>query len=274
MSEKIVVKKIVSLTLSFSFLVMSLTGIMLFIVPKGKVAYWANWKMFGLTKTQYADIHITSMILFIVITVWHIYNNLKPLISYLKNTTKQITFFKKELLIALLLNALFVAGALMAFQPFKTVLDINEGIKTYWEKQYGSPPFGHAEESSFKAFSQQIGIDFDKATALLKEKGITVENNKQTLQQIAEQNGISAKDIYESIKPQQSKTGSEVTSLGRRSLEELAGMEMIDLEMSLQFLQKQGFDATPESKVREAANALGLTPYTLFEQLKALKQGE
>ncbi|MDA3946764.1 MAG: DUF4405 domain-containing protein [Helicobacteraceae bacterium] len=274
MSEKIVVKKIVSLTLSFSFLVMSLTGIMLFIVPKGKVAYWANWKMFGLTKTQYADIHITSMILFIVITVWHIYYNWKPLISYLKNSTKQITFFKKELLIALLLNALFVAGALMAFQPFKTVLDINEGIKTYWEKQYGSPPFGHAEESSFKAFSQQIGIDFDKATALLKEKGITVENNKQTLQQIAEQNGISAKDIYESIKPQQSKTGSEVTSLGRRSLEELAGMEMIDLEMSLQFLQKQGFDATPESKVREAANALGLTPYTLFEQLKALKQGE
>ncbi len=274
MSEKIVPKKIVSLTLAFSFLVMSLTGIMLFIVPKGKVAYWANWKMFGLTKTQYADIHIISMILFITITVWHIYYNWKPLTSYLKNSAKQITLFKKELLIAVLLNALFVAGALLEFQPFKTVLDFNEGIKTYWEKQYGSPPFGHAEESSFKAFSQQIGIDIEKATALLREKGITVENNKQTLQQIAQQNNISAKVIYESIKPQQNKAGAEGTSLGRRSLEELAGMELIDLEQSLQFLRQKGFEATPESRMREAANALGLTPYTLFEELKALKQGE
>lgn len=274
MSEKIVLKKIVSLTLAFSFLVMSLTGIMLFIVPKGKVAYWANWKMFGLTKTQYADIHIISMILFITITVWHIYYNWKPLTSYLKNSAKQITLFKKELLIAFVLNALFVAGALLEFQPFKTVLDFNEGVKTYWEKQYGSPPFGHAEESSFKAFSQQVGIDIKKATALLKEKGITVENNKQTLQQIAQQNNISAKVIYESIKPQQNKAGAEVTSLGRRSLEELAGMELIDLEQSLQFLRQKGFEATPESRMREAANALGLTPYTLFEELKALKQGE
>lgn len=274
MSEKIVLKKIVSLTLAFSFLVMSLTGIMLFIVPKGKVAYWANWKMFGLTKTQYADIHIISMILFITITVWHIYYNWKPLTSYLKNSAKQITLFKKELLIAFVLNALFVAGALLEFQPFKTVLDFNEGIKTYWEKQYGSPPFGHAEESSFKAFSQQIGIDIEKATALLREKGITVENSKQTLQQIAQQNNISAKVIYESIKPQQNKAGAEVTSLGRRSLEELADMEVIDLGQSLQFLRQKGFEATPESRMREAANALGLTPYTLFEELKALKQGE
>lgn len=274
MSEKIVFKKIVSLTLAFSFLVMSYTGIMLFIVPKGKVAYWANWKMFGLTKTQYGDIHITSMILFLVITIWHIYYNWKPLISYLKNSAKQITLFKKEFLIALGINALFVTGTLMVIQPFKAVLDINEGIKTYWEKEYGSPPYSHAEESSFQAFSQHIGTDADKAAAKLKAKGFRIENNKQTLQQIALQNNISAKEIYESIRPQQNTTDSEVISLGRRSLDELAGMGKIDLEMSLQFLRQKGFDATPQSKMREAANALDLTPYNLYEQLKAQKQGE
>ena len=124
MKEKIVIKKTISLTLAFSFLVMSITGIMLYIVPKGRVAYWADWELFGLTKTQYANIHITSMVLFLVVAIWHIYYNWKPLMSYIKNSAKQITLLKKELLIAVMLNILFVGGTLMEIQPFKSVIDI------------------------------------------------------------------------------------------------------------------------------------------------------
>jgi hypothetical protein len=255
---------------------MSMTGIMLYVAPKGKIAYWANWKMFGLTKTQYGDVHITMMILFIVIVIWHIYYNWKPLISYLKNSTQQITLLKKEFLIAFSINVLFVMGALIGFQPFQTVIDINENIKTYWEKQYGSPPYGHAEESSLKSFSQRIGVDIDKATALLKEKGITVDNNTQTLQYIGEQNGISGKIIYETIKQKndinrkKSSATSDVSSLGQRTLEELANMNKINLQKAILFLQKKGFDATPQNRMKEAANALSTTPYELYEQLKEL----
>ena len=277
MNEKIVMKKIISLTLAFSFLVMSITGMMLYIVPKGKVAYWANWEMFGLTKSQYGGIHITSMILFLVVTIWHIYYNWKPLMSYLKNSTKQITLFKKELLIALALNFLFVGGTLMGIQPFQSVLDINEGIKTYWEEQYGSPPYGHAEESSLQSFSRRIGVNVQEATVLLKAKGIVVENKSQTLLQIAQKNNISPKVIYDTIKPKGGKVAGETTAdakvsfLGRRTLKELAGMHKINLEKSLLFLQEKGFDATPQSQMREAANALGITPYELFDKLKTLQ---
>jgi len=277
MNEKIVIKKIISLTLAFSFLVMSITGIMLYIVPKGKIAYWANWEMLGLTKQQYGNIHITSMILFLVVTIWHIYYNWKPLLSYLKNSTKQITLFKKELLIALTLNVLFVGGTLMGIQPFQSVLDINDGIKTYWEEQYGSPPYGHAEESSLQSFSQRIRVNSPKALELLKSKGIVVESTSQTLLQIAEKNGISPKDIYNAIKAKgdtttgKSSTNAGISSLGRRTLQELANMDKINLEKSLLFLQGKGFDATAQSRMRKAANALGITPYELFEKLKTLQ---
>ena len=278
MNEKIVMKKIISLTLAFSFLVMSITGIMLYIVPKGKIAYWANWEMFGLTKTQYGDMHITSMILFLVVTIWHIYYNWKPLMNYLKNSTKQITLFKKELLIALALNFLFVGGTLMGIQPFQGVLDINDDIKAYWQKQYGSPPYGHAEESSLQSFSQRIGVNIQKALELLKDKGIVVENKSQTLLQIAQQNGISPKDIHYAIKPKGGKitTGKAtadtgISFLGRRTLQELADMDKVNLKKSLLFLQKEGFNATPQSRMREAANALGITPYELFDKLKTLQ---
>ncbi len=53
---KFSIKKFTSLSLGFSFLVMSCTGVMLYFVPKGKVAYWSNWHMFGLSKSQYTII--------------------------------------------------------------------------------------------------------------------------------------------------------------------------------------------------------------------------
>lgn len=271
MNEKIIMKKIVSLTLAFSFLVMSITGIMLYIVPKGKVAYWANWKMFGLTKEQYGDIHITSMILFLVIAIWHIYNNWKPLINYIRDTTKKITLFKTELLIAITINILFVVGTLIEVQPFKTVLDINDEIKQYWEKEYGLPPYGHAEESSLKSFTKRIDVDIEQASELLKENGIVVEKNTQTLQNIAMSNGISAKVIYETIKQKENTNNTQVKFLGRRTLQELSNMHKIDLNKSLYYLKEKGFKATSQTRMREASEELGLTPNQLFKKLKGQK---
>ncbi|MEA2090795.1 MAG: DUF4405 domain-containing protein [Campylobacterota bacterium] len=196
-------KKIISLTLALSFLIMSVTGVILYIVPKGKVAYWADWHIFGLTKTQYGDLHITSMFLFLVVTIWHIYYNWKPLVNYLKDSRKKVSFFKKEFLIALLLNTIFVAGTLIGMQPFQLVLDVNEDIKSYWEKEYGSPPYGHAEESSLNSFSRRMGIDAKKAMILLKEKNIKVDAQSQTLLEISKQNGISPKNIFDTIKPEE-----------------------------------------------------------------------
>ena len=274
MKEKIIVKKIISLTLAFSFLVMSLTGIMLYIVPKGRVAYWANWELFGLTKTEYANIHIISMVLFLVVAIWHIYYNWKPLTSYIKNSAKKFTLLKIELLIALLLNILFVGGTLLEVQPFKTVLDINEGIKEYWEEEYGSPPYGHAEESSLESFSRRIGVDLQEAMRLLKENGYTIEKKSQTLTNIAQKNNISPQDIYKTIKPKKASNAlimeTEVSFLGRRTLEELAGMQKIDLEKSLQYIKAQNIDITPQSRMRKIADEMNITPYELFEKLKTL----
>ncbi len=57
----------------WSIIVMTYTGIMLFIAPPGRVANWANWKLFALSKEDYAQIHSTFMVLFIVMTLLHIF---------------------------------------------------------------------------------------------------------------------------------------------------------------------------------------------------------
>lgn len=193
-------KKLTSFTLSFSFLTMTFTGIMLYIVPKGKVAYWADWKMFGLSKGDYGDLHITSMFIFMVFAFIHIYYNWKPIVNYLKDKSKKISFTTKEFLIALTINIFFIVGTFYSIQPVKGILDINNEIKDYWEIEYGTPPYGHAEESNLKRFCKKTHIDLKTAKENLTKNGIKFTMD-QTLKEIAKNNKVSPQYLYDIMEP-------------------------------------------------------------------------
>ena len=69
------IRKITSLTAGIAFVLMLLTSIVLYIVPQGRVAYWANWQLWGLSKTQWTHLHINLGLLFLVALILHIYYN-------------------------------------------------------------------------------------------------------------------------------------------------------------------------------------------------------
>jgi ATP/maltotriose-dependent transcriptional regulator MalT len=249
---------------------MAYTGIMLYIVPKGKVAYWSDWHLFGLSKTQYGDIHTTSMLTFLFFTLLHIYYNWKLIVSYLKDKTKKVSFTKAEFLTALGLNVLFVLGTLYMIQPFKAYLDLEDNIKGYWAKEYGEPPYGHAEETKLKMFCKKMGIDYTKASELLDKKGITYKANESLLN-IAKENNTNPKAIFDIIsKAQKSGTNkidysSIPSSLGRRTLEELSNMGKINLEKTMNLLHKKGLkDISKEDRVKNIADELGMMPIDLY----------
>ena len=127
-------KKITSLSLGISFIIMTYTGIMLFICPHGRVAYWSNWHLFGLSKDQYGELHTTSMIVFVLFGMLHIFYNWKPILSYLEDKRKKVTFTSKELFIALILNFVFIAGTLGMIQPFSGFLNFEESLKELKEE--------------------------------------------------------------------------------------------------------------------------------------------
>ncbi|MFO7971728.1 MAG: DUF4405 domain-containing protein [Desulfobacterales bacterium] len=80
-------KKITSLTALISLLLLILNSIVLYIVPQGRVAYWADWRFWGLTKTDWANQHIIIGILFLLAIFLHIYYNWNLIVAYLKNRT-------------------------------------------------------------------------------------------------------------------------------------------------------------------------------------------
>lgn len=192
-------KKIISLLMLWAMLVMTYTGIMLFISPEGKVAYWVNWTMFGMSKSQFGNMHVSFMILFIIITIVHLYFNWKPLVSYMKNKTKKFVFFTKENMIALFISILFILGTLFTTTPFSTLFAFEKDIKHYWGDELGKPPYGHAELSSLKLFCKRTGYDVDEAIIALEKAGIKVQKKNHNLKKIAQYNNIIPAKIYDVI---------------------------------------------------------------------------
>ena len=148
-------RRFISLSLLFSFFIMSYTGIILFLAPKGRIANATNWELFGLNKTEFSALHVTFMLLFLVGILFHIYLNYKLLLSYFKNRLKEFSLFTKEFMLAFGITLVFFVGTLYDWVPFSTFLDFQERLKASWEKQQ-SPP--HINTGRYKNEEQKHNI--------------------------------------------------------------------------------------------------------------------
>ena len=100
-----------SLVSLVSFILLCLTGIILFVEPHGRVAYWTKWSFWGLEKDQWGNIHIYSGLLFLIAGGFHIYYNWKLLIKYLSGKVETSLRHKRELALSgLILLWIAVSG--------------------------------------------------------------------------------------------------------------------------------------------------------------------
>ncbi|MCP4600437.1 MAG: DUF4405 domain-containing protein [Proteobacteria bacterium] len=190
----------ISLTTAWMFLVMGITGLVLYMVPQGRIAYWVDWHFLGLSKTDWGDIHIVTSILFLVAGGWHLYFNWKTFLGHLRRKLAQGVRMRKELYITIFITAFVVVSALWHIPPLGYLIDLNEAIKNSWiEDETYEPPFGHAELLSLKRFCRKTDIDIDKAVTKLAQMEIKVTSSDETLKEIARNNNVSPKDIFEMI---------------------------------------------------------------------------
>ena len=82
MKNKHSTRSLIAFLVTWSFLVLTLTGIVLYVVPEGRVAYWVHWSLAGMGKDQWAWVHMMFGGLFIVTGITHLYFNWKPFKAY------------------------------------------------------------------------------------------------------------------------------------------------------------------------------------------------
>ncbi len=67
---KLANRVLVSMMTVASFFLMTASGIVAYVVPHGRIAYWTDWSFLGLSKTNWADIHISGSLFFVVACVF------------------------------------------------------------------------------------------------------------------------------------------------------------------------------------------------------------
>ena len=292
------VRRLISFTAFVAFVLLGFTGLMLFFSPQGRIAHWSGWSMFGLTREQYSEVHTTFMVLFLIVGIWHIVLNLKPIVNYLRNRARKVNLATPEFSVALILGLLFFVGTLGGIPPFQQFLAVGAEIKDYWERTEGSPPWGHAEMSKLDRFcrgmedferlehGRYVTIDCDAAIEALRESGIDVEDASQQLIDIAEANGTSPMALAEIVLsvavPREQQPGAEGTrapagpfaqpysGLGRMTMREYAERYDADLDRILGILAEQGMDLDPDQRLRDEADRFEMDPEGIIEVLNRM----
>ncbi len=193
-------RAVVSLLVVWAFLISGITGLVLYIEPHGRVAYWTNWCFLGLGKNQWDGIHVISSWLFVLVGALHLYFNWKPFLGHLRTKVFRNIRLRGELIIASAVALFIVLSGIWGLPPLRYVLDLNEHIKNSWVKtDNDNPPFGHAEMLSLRSLSRKMEIDLEPALAMLQQRGIDVSSTDETIAAIAEKNGITPAEVYEII---------------------------------------------------------------------------
>lgn len=282
------IRKITSLTAALSFILIVMTSIILYIVPQGRVAYWADWHLWGLTKTDWGNLHINLGFLFLISLFLHIYYNWKALTSYLKNKARQMKVWTPDMNMALAITVIFAIGTYLMVPPFSWMMSLNNYFKDTGAAKYGEPPYGHAELSSLETFAKKMDLDLVRSMALLQSAGYPVENGAVTLKTIARQYQKSPQQIYEVIKPtvvasksaSQDKgglPGSPPPGTGNMTLAGFCAQYDLNLKWILRELKQVGLLASGESTLKQIATENKTGPIDIYEAIvgivknKALK---
>ena len=251
-------RKWIDLLLFYATVMIIISGIVLYIMPHGRVAYFTGWKFLGVDKDGWDNIHVIFGFLMVIVAVWHIVINWKVMKKYL---------LQKESVFALLITAVVTVGTVANIQPFKSVSDLQEMIKDSWDVNNKAIPISHGELMSLKEFCERLNINLDVAVKKLKSKNFTFSVN-DTLKTIAKNNNTTPADIYEIIKNAKTVTAMPGSGYGKMTLEEVCKKEGINVNECLNKLQNKGIKAGPKETLREIAFPNGVTPVDIIDMIK------
>ena len=176
---------------------MTFTGIILFVVPPGRIANWTGWTMIRLTKHQWIALHTWFSLIFVVGAALHIYLNWKPLVGYFKSKLSKSFALRSEWILALVVCVVVYFGTLWEIVPFSSLIAWNESIKHSWDTPRAQGPIPHAELLTLTELAKQVeGVDLQTMLDNLKTHSIEVDSPDTVLGNLAEAHNMTPIQLY------------------------------------------------------------------------------
>lgn len=255
-----------SLYVVISFVVMTVTGAVLFVAPPGRVANWAEWTLGGLTKLQWQALHTTFTSFFVAAAAFHVYFNWKILISYLKNRFHQGIPRKRELVWSSAAALALVMLTLGEVPPIGYIMDASETASASWSNPATEPPVPHAELLTLAKLAETVKVPADTFRAKLDAAGLSGGAPDETLGAIAEAHGLTPAALYAMLMAGEGKPAivvAEGGGYGQKSVRQVSDQLNVPVAAALENLRRAGIAADEQANVRELAAAHGKLPIEL-----------
>jgi hypothetical protein len=252
----------ITFSIVFAFLVILVSGIILYVAPPGRIANWSRWTIVALTKSQWQAVHTVFAALFVIIALFHVYFNWKVILSNVRKRIADGMSRRRELAFALSIGIVIVMLVLTDAPPFSTFMDLGEDLKNSWATSDTEPPRPHAELQTLIAFAQTAQIPLEDLTSRLGAAGLEPDSMEMTIASLAQKYHLSPQQLYGRIKVERPTSDLRGGSggYGRKRVAEVCRELDVPLETALERLRSRGIAATGESSLRDIALETKLTP--------------
>ncbi|MBN2314451.1 MAG: DUF4405 domain-containing protein [Sedimentisphaerales bacterium] len=228
----------VSVFVGVSFLLMTVSGLVLFFAPSCRIARDTSWTVMGYDKDQWVALHVWFSIGFVVTSIFHIYFNWTALMTYFKSKITKSFTFRPEWIAVLVICGVVYAGTTLAVPPFSSLMawqetfkheglgggghgrgrgreareqmivsDVNEQPQAAVHEEEHTPGAGRNRggygmgQKTLKQFCDEEGIELSSAISLLKKEGYTVRET-MTMREIADSEGIHPRELRTLLQPE------------------------------------------------------------------------
>ncbi|RKD86132.1 DUF4405 domain-containing protein [Mangrovibacterium diazotrophicum] len=267
MKNKFSWRAFISFGLTYSLIIVLVSGLVLYVSPPGRYAHWVNWKLLGATKEGWQAIHTIFSFAFVILSLLHLFSiNWKAFLSYLRARTEKSHSKKRELVWSSVVVVIFFIGTVFSIPPFSSVMNLSENLTASWEKTEETPPVPHAELLTLAELDTQLpDLSLDQITEKLKRHNIAFENaSTQTLREIAELNNQTPMEIYAQItqKPASQMQGS---GIGRKSLETICTELNKNADDVILLLEDNAIIADKDQTLRAIGDENGISPKEIYD---------
>lgn len=268
MTRRFHLRGFTSFAVTISFLTLAVSGIVLYLSPRGRVANWTGWGFLGVGKESWGALHTVMALAFLGFAGLHFYLNWKPFMNYLRNKAAGGIKLKRELVAAIVLSAVVIGGTLLNVPPFSAVTTLAENVKDYWETTEVPAPYTHAELSTVAEFAEKTGATVDEVTAKLEDSGIGITDPNQTIGDIAAAHGVSPSTLFARTatgNDGESKPGTRSSyGMGRKTFQQVCADAHVPVESALATLRAAGIEAQANENMRTIAERSGKNPHDLL----------
>jgi len=243
--------------------------------------------MLALTKQQWIGLHDWFSIIFIIASIFHLYLNWKPFVSYFKSKVTRAFGLRAEwALAAITCIAVFIC-TLADVKPFSSLLAWGEGIKHSWDSPRQRAPIPHAELLSLTELAEKTsGVDLETMLSNLKTEGIEVGSPDVVLGELAEAYGMTPARLYDIALGRAAtgiggggrhgQTGAEGgrgggtgRGFGRLTLRQYCEKMDLELDTAIKKLKEAGYTAGADQTIRDMADSTGVHPSEIRNILQA-----